>query len=98
MREEATSAVREQADREPAATRSPLGAFARRALIAAAVAAVVVLVLALLWYGANVLLLVFAAILAAVFLRGLSDWVSGHTRLSPRWSLAAVVLALLVLF
>jgi predicted PurR-regulated permease PerM len=50
-----------------------------------------------LWRGAHVLLLAFAGVLLAVFLAALADWLSRHTRLSYRWSLAAVVLGLLLL-
>jgi predicted PurR-regulated permease PerM len=71
--------------------------FARRALVAAAVFILAALVLAILWYASSVLLLLFAAILAGVFLRSLSALVSHYTALSPRWSLAAVVLAILAL-
>lgn len=58
---------------------------------------VVGLLLLLLWYGSNVLLLVFAGLLLAVFLRSLSDWVSRHTPLSDGWALVLVVLGLVAL-
>ncbi len=72
--------------------------FAQRALIAGAVAIGAVIVLAFLWYAARTLLLVFAAVLVGVFLHALSDWLRRHTRLSGGWSLAVVILALLLLF
>ncbi|HYG33643.1 MAG TPA: AI-2E family transporter, partial [Clostridia bacterium] len=52
----------------------------------------------LLWVAANVLLLFFSSVLVALFLRGLASWLSRHTRLSPGWSLASVVIGLIVLF
>ncbi len=81
-------------DRQPA---HPLG-FARRALTAVCIAAGVALVLLLLWYAVDVLLLVFAGVLLAIYLRGLADWVSARTHLSGGWSLVIVLLVLLALF
>ena len=75
--------------------RSP---FVRRALVVAGIGTALVLGLALLWAAADVFLLIFAGILVAVLLRGLSGWVSDHTRLSDRWSLALVVLAIVALW
>lgn len=72
--------------------------FAKRALIVGGVAVGVVLLLALFWHAGNVLLLIFAAILAGVFFYALSEWVQQHTSLSHGWSLAVVVLLLLALF
>lgn len=71
--------------------------FAVRAAIALAIAAVVVAAVFLLWWVRQVVLLAFAGILLSVFLHALGDWLSHHTRLSYRWSLAVVVLLLLVL-
>jgi predicted PurR-regulated permease PerM len=70
--------------------------FAARALIAAAVAIVALLVLGLLWYAAQVLLIVFAGLLLAVALGGLADRVAARTRLGRGVALAVVVLALAV--
>jgi len=56
----------------------------------------IVLVLLLLWYAVDVLLLVFAGILLAVFLHGLSDGVSRYTRLTEGWSLAAVIITIML--
>ena len=56
----------------------------------------IVLVLLLLWYAVDVLLLVFAGVLLAVFLRGLSDGVSRYTRLTEGWSLAAVIITIML--
>lgn len=69
--------------------------FAHRVLIAAFIFAAVIIVLLLLWYAVDVLMLVFAGILLAVFLRGVSDWLSARTRLGANWSLAVVTLALI---
>lgn len=63
-------------------------------LVTVAVVAAVVLGVLFLGYAADVLLLVFAGILLAVFLRGLSGWVSRHTPLSGGLALALVVLVL----
>lgn len=88
--------VRPEAERSR--TRAAPRSFVRRALIGATIAAGIVLVLAFLWYAGYVLLLLFAAILAGVFLHSLSEGLCRYTGLSHGWSLAAVVLALLILF
>lgn len=49
------------------------------------------------WYAVDVLLLGFAGVLLAVFLRSLGDWLADRTPLSRRWALAAVVAALAAL-
>lgn len=67
---------------------------ARRTLVVVAVVVPVVLGLLLLGYAAPVFLLIFAGIMLAVFLRGISDWVSAHTLLGGGWSLALVVIVL----
>ena len=48
-----------------------------------------------LWLAIDLLLLVFAGILLAVFLRSLALGVSNHTPLSTGWALLVVILALL---
>ncbi len=53
---------------------------------------VLVLILLLMWYAVNILLLIFAGILLAVFLRGLSDLVSRFTNLPESLSLAVVII------
>lgn len=68
--------------------------FRRRVATAAGGAALAILLLAVLWIAADVLLIVFAGILMAVFLRALSDPLSRHTPLSERLSLTVVILAL----
>lgn len=52
----------------------------------------------LLWLAADTLLLIFAGILVAVFLSGLTELVSRYSRLPRGWGLAAVSLVLIVLF
>jgi predicted PurR-regulated permease PerM len=64
--------------------------------VAAATIVAVMLVL-LLWYIVEVFLLVFAGILLAIFLRGLSDQLSQYTPLNATWALAVVVLILLAI-
>lgn len=51
----------------------------------------------LLWLVADWLLIIFAGILLAILLRGLSFWLSAQTRLPIPWSLVAVVVAILVI-
>lgn len=70
------------------------GFVARRVFVAVGVTAAVVVLLLFLWHARHVLLLVFAAILVAVFLRRLTMLVSGPTGLPPAVSLALVVLGL----
>lgn len=69
--------------------------YTRRVLIRAAIYTAIVLILLLVWYTLDMLLLVFAGILLAVFLRGLSDWIAARTPFSSGWALAAVTLGLL---
>ncbi|MCA1628612.1 MAG: hypothetical protein LC742_11710, partial [Acidobacteria bacterium] len=71
--------------------------LAHRALIVTGVVVAVLLVLFLLWYAVDVLLLAFAGILLAVFLRGLSDKLGERTGLSENWTLAVVILSLVAL-
>ncbi len=72
--------------------------FVRRALIAVGLVALAVLIAGVLWYAVDVLMVAFAGVLFAVGLRGLSDWVRQHTRLSSGWALALVTGAIAVLF
>jgi predicted PurR-regulated permease PerM len=68
--------------------------FAVRALVAVAIAMLGVLALGLLWYAAQVLLVVFAGLLVAVALAGLADWVTRHTAVRRGPALGLVVLAI----
>lgn len=72
--------------------RGSLGGF----LIRVGIITAIVLILLLMWYAVGVLMLIFAGILLAVFLRGLSGAVSSFTKLSEGWSLAAVIITILL--
>jgi predicted PurR-regulated permease PerM len=92
------------AEREPIHTSErteggarPLISFVRRALIVIGLIALTALVAGILWYTIELIMVAFAGVLLAVGLRGVSDWVAGHTRLSSGWSLALVSLTLFVL-
>lgn len=76
---------------------SGISGFRRRVLLIAGAVVLVVLMLAFLWLAGNVLLLIFAGILLAVFFRGMSDWLSKHSFLSESWALAVTLLGLLLL-
>lgn len=65
--------------------------FARRVCVAIAIATLAALLLALLWAATDVLLLLFAAILVACFLRGTADVFSHYTRVPIGWALGIVV-------
>ena len=71
--------------------------FAGRALIAVAAAVAGVLALGLLWYAAQVLLVIFAGLLLAVALAGLADLVAAHARLPRGLALGAVTLGIAAL-
>ncbi|HJT81531.1 MAG TPA: AI-2E family transporter [Chthoniobacterales bacterium] len=66
--------------------------FARKVVVATAVVAAFGIVLLLFWNILDALLLVFAAILLACFLRGLADLLTDKTRLPIGWSLGLVML------
>lgn len=55
-------------------------------------------VLLFIWFGANLILLLFAGILLALFLGSLSDWVMERTGIGKVGSLLLVVLTLLSIF
>ena len=71
--------------------------FARRVLIAALVVASVALVLLLVWYAADLLMLVFAGVLVSILLRGFTRFLSRRTGMGRGLSLATVALALVTL-
>jgi len=79
-------------------TSADRGKFVQRVLITVAIVTAVGLTLLLGWYIIEVLLLIFAGVLLAVFLRGLSDVVSEHSPLSPQWALAVVCIGIIALF
>jgi predicted PurR-regulated permease PerM len=53
------------------------------------------LLLILFWQGTEVILLVFAGILLAVFLRSVGNWISDKTGISKNWSLTLVLLTVI---
>jgi predicted PurR-regulated permease PerM len=69
--------------------------FAQRVLIASALIAIAFLLCFTLWGAVDVFLAVFAALLVAVFLRGLSGIIQKWTGLGENWSLFSVILLLL---
>lgn len=69
--------------------------FWRQVRAVAGSAAALALGVLLLVQASNVLLLVFGGVLFAIFLRGISDWISQKTRLPARWALALVLLVLI---
>jgi predicted PurR-regulated permease PerM len=71
--------------------------FARQVVVAVLITVLILAIAYFLWRGVQVLLQAFAGVLFAVFLAALSDWLSKHTNLSYRWSLAVVVLGLFLI-
>lgn len=69
--------------------------FLRRLLTTVAVVTVVVLGTLVLWYGAEIFLLVFAGLLLAVFLRSLTTMLRDHSPLSDGWALGVVIFAII---
>jgi predicted PurR-regulated permease PerM len=76
---------------EPPSSRQRAG-LSGRTKIAWIVGAILLAVL--LWLAIDVLLLFFASVLLALFLRGISNWLSQHTPLSEGLALAVTVLTL----
>ena len=81
-----------RAEPRPAPERKPGRGFLARIGVVLLIAALALLV----WYAVEVLLLVFAGILLAVFLLGLTVGLSRRTGLGENWSLAVVGLTLLL--
>lgn len=72
--------------------------FSRKVLIAVGLVCLTVLLAALIYFTFDVLLLIFAATLLAVFLRGLADLLCKYTNIPEGWAVLAVsVLILAVL-
>ncbi len=72
--------------------------FSRKVLIAVGLVCLTVLLAALIYFTFDVLLLIFAAALLAVFLRGLADLLCRYTNIPEGWAVLAVsVLILAVL-
>lgn len=76
---------------------SSFSRFTRRAATAIAVGVAIILALVVFWRLLDVMLVIFAGILLAVFLRGLTNWVAEHTPLSHGWSLFSVLFGLLAI-
>jgi predicted PurR-regulated permease PerM len=87
----ASHAPRAPADAAPPAGREE---FTRRLRLTLGATALLVLALLAAWRVADVLLVVFAGILFALFLRGLGDLLAARTRLGPTAALTVVVIAL----
>ncbi|MEI2612422.1 MAG: hypothetical protein V9G20_27600 [Candidatus Promineifilaceae bacterium] len=71
-----------------------LQGFTRRVLITVGIVTAVVLILLLSWQAIQVLLLIFAGVLFAVFLNGISQWISNHVSIPYKVSLVLVVVGL----
>jgi predicted PurR-regulated permease PerM len=69
--------------------------FELKVLIACSIAIALAALAIFLWYSVQVLLLIFAGVLIAILLRGLSDWVSEWTKLSHGPSLVIVLVVLI---
>ncbi len=70
--------------------------FVQKVLITVAICLITILVLALLYYTFDVVLLLFAAILLAIFLRGLSDPLNKYLKIGDGWAVLIVSVLLLV--
>lgn len=64
--------------------------FSRKVLLAVGIVCLTVLLIALLYFTFDVLLLVFAAALLAIFLRGLADILCRYTNIPEGWSVIAI--------
>ena len=72
-----------------------LSPFTRKALITIVLAALAVIALTALFFVAEMLLVCFGALLIALVLRGLGDWLARHTPLSSRLAVILVIATLL---
>lgn len=77
--------------------RGELLTFAQRVLVATSVVVSVLLLLLLIWYAADLLMLVFAGVLISILLRTFTEFLVKNTRLGYGLSLALVALGLVVL-
>ena len=73
------------------------GTIVRRAAVTTAVVLLALLLIAALYYTFDVLMLVFAAALLAIFLRGLAELLSYYVKLSDGWLVLIVSLLLIAL-
>ncbi len=72
--------------------------FSTKVFIAIGIAVLSVVIILLAYFAVNVLFSLFAAILLAVFFRGLGNWVSRYTNLPEGVSVALVCIVLLGIF
>ena len=75
----------------------PGWAFARKTLTFLGITTLFALILIVLWQGAEIVLLVFAGLLLAIFLRSLSGFIKRYMPLSENLSLTVVLLAIVAL-
>ncbi|MBD3257778.1 AI-2E family transporter [candidate division GN15 bacterium] len=71
--------------------------WAARALTVAAIAAGAVAVLFLIWHLSQMLLVIFAGVMFAILLDGVSDWLGNHLKLPKSVAMPLVLLVMLVL-
>lgn len=71
--------------------------FIQKVLITVAICIITLSVLALIYFTFDVVLLLFAAILLAIFLRGLSDYINKYLKIRDGWAVL-IVSVLLVIF
>lgn len=82
-------------DQHAAAARNESGLLIKRTLIVVTAGAALIALLLMVWQAAQILLLVFASLLLALFLRALANFISSRTPLSVAWCLTLVVVLLL---
>ena len=69
--------------------------FVRRVLIVIGIVVLSALILGLVWQGAEVILLIFAGFLLAIFLRSLSGFLSKYAPLTETWALTVVLMMMI---
>ena len=77
--------------------RRPTVAFAQRVLVATCVVVTVLVVVTFIWYAADLLMLVFAAVLVSILLRTFTDFLVQKTGMAHGLALVVVSLGLVVL-
>lgn len=75
-------------------SRSDYAEFVHRVLLVVGILTAVFITLLLLWLVVDILLLIFAGVLLAIFIRGVSEWVSRTIRVPLGWSIFLVVVVL----
>ena len=68
--------------------------YFQRVLIFVGVVAAIGILLALVWQSSEVILLIFAGLLIAVFLRAIAERISRYTHLPENWALVVVLLTI----